>query len=703
MKEAAPGPAGPRPATISVIIPTYGRPTALKAAMQSLAKQRRLPDELIVALWDRDRASLSVLEDQATDSGFDQPKLKLVRTDENTVAAKENAAIQAATGDVICFMDDDAIAPPDWLQRLEQHYADPMVGAVGGRDVIRSWTSREAKRTRAVGRVSWFGRLTANHHEPTAGVRDVDFLKGCNMSFRRELVSPVDPRLVGEIPYGFEIDMGLAVRAQGRRLVYDPEASVDHYPSSNMSANEIGIARVSNHNQTYILLKHLAWWQRIAFLLYTFLLGDRNTIGLLRIPWLLWRRRWSPAMVKPHFAGKATGLRCFLDWRRAAARRQSGMRILVYTHPFRPQVGGLERLSERTARQLHAAGLHVVVVTDTKDEMPGGDENAFPFSVVRRPSVRVLASLIRKSEVVQLNGFDISVFALATLMRRPIVWQHIDYDTVDPRGICTRYGRSCTFSARRCWSCLRTDHSLSQAGRVIASFFARVLAARAVKSNLVSSRYAAQRLCLPAMEVLPLGVDRKTFERTCVDRNQEPFSLLFFGRLIAHKGTDLLIEALAVCRQRGLEVNAVIAGAGPHRPLTEALARKLSVSDSVIFTGLVSDDELASLITQADAVVVPSTCDEYYNFVSAEAMSCGTPVIASNLGALPEIVGDGGLLFEPGDALGLADSIQALAQDADLRQRVRTRARSRAQNTLSEDLMIQRYLRVYQQVTGAPA
>ena len=297
-----------------MIIATFRRPEALKVAVESLRHQNRPPDEVVVAAWAGDEPSLSAVEQLASESatGLTSVPITRVITSENTVTAKENAGMQAARGNIVCFMDDDAVARPDWLQRIERHYGDPTVGAVGGRDVV--WEDGQVleRPVREVGRVHWFGRLTANHHNRVAGTRAVDFLKGCNMSFRRGLLSQIDRRLIGPIPYGFEIDMGLAVRAHGHRVAYDPEALVDHYPSTNYAADREVLSRVVNHNQTYILLKRLPWTRKLVFLLYTFLIGDKNTIGLLRVPWLVWRQCWSSAAVRAHFAGKVAGIRSYV-------------------------------------------------------------------------------------------------------------------------------------------------------------------------------------------------------------------------------------------------------------------------------------------------------------------------------------------------------------------------------------------------------
>ncbi len=304
--------------SVSVIVATYKRCDALRRAVESLRCQTSPPEEIIVVAWSGDAASVRVAEELAGEPGraSGSAAVRPLFVHENTVAAKENAGMRAAGGDIVCFMDDDAVAHPDWLERLKRQYADPDVGAVGGRDIVwKDGALQPSREVRRVGSVYWFGRLVANHHERSTGVREVDFLKGCNMSFRRDALSLVDPRLVGVIPYGFEIDLSLVARGRGRRVIYDPDTTVDHHSASDMSPHLVSLAYVTNHNQTYVLLKHLSWPRKIAFLIYTFSVGDKSTIGLLRIPWLVFGGGWSLEAVRAHFAGKLRGLQTYLAHR----------------------------------------------------------------------------------------------------------------------------------------------------------------------------------------------------------------------------------------------------------------------------------------------------------------------------------------------------------------------------------------------------
>jgi glycosyltransferase involved in cell wall biosynthesis len=337
-------------------------------------------------------------------------------------------------------------------------------------------------------------------------------------------------------------------------------------------------------------------------------------------------------------------------------------------------IGGLERLTEMTADHLHGAGHEVVVATAATD--PEGRSRDFPYEVVRRPGLGRLNGLVRRSEIVHLNTFSGRLAALALAARRPISWQHIDFDTLTPRGICHAFGQPCVFAPGRCYGCLRRDHSRAGALKSIASLFAKRAAARGVAANIVSTRYAQARMRLPRPRFLSFGIDPGHF--TPPERRPAAELRIFFtARHVPAKGCDVLVRALGAARDRGLSFQARIAGDGPHRTASEALARTLELGDSVRFIGFQPDDALLAELRAADVVVVPTVQDEIGQFVAFEAMACECAVVASDIGALPEHVGGVGLLFPPGDHEALAGRLLELDADRELMRCLGRKGRER--------------------------
>lgn len=138
--------------------------------------------------------------------------------------------------------------------------------------------------------------------------------------------------------------------------------------------------------------------------------------------------------------------------------------------------------------------------------------------------------------------------------------------------------------------------------------------------------------------------------------------LLCVGRLIPVKGHLVLMRALAQARARVPELVLDVAGQGPLEPALKAYARELGLADAIRFLGFVSPVQAA--IENAAIVVVPSL-GEGFGMVALEAMERSRPVIASDVGGLPEIVADGetGFVVPAGDAEALADAMVSLAAD----------------------------------------
>lgn len=306
---------------LSVIIPTYRRREGLRRCLEGLAQGLRLPDETLVVAHESDPESTDLEATLGPVRG--RLRARLIWAEQAGQIHQMNAGLAAATGDVVCFTDDDCVPRPEWLKRLAAPYADPTVGGVGGRDVVHHGDRVSEKPGRVVGRITWYGRIIGNHHLCfPPGLVEVQHLKGANMSFRRAVTPPLDPHMVLGAGSGSQNDteLSLAVRAQGYRLLYDPEALVDHYPaprhgSTHRDLNHPEQVYLDGHNWAYCLCKHSGRGRRLAFLVYAFGVGCGNRPGLVKYlcavprgPWAA-SRQWLTAC-RGLYAG-------FRDWRKA--------------------------------------------------------------------------------------------------------------------------------------------------------------------------------------------------------------------------------------------------------------------------------------------------------------------------------------------------------------------------------------------------
>ncbi len=157
----------------------------------------------------------------------------------------------------------------------------------------------------------------------------------------------------------------------------------------------------------------------------------------------------------------------------------------------------------------------------------------------------------------------------------------------------------------------------------------------------------------------------------------KPF-FLFVGTPEPRKNLQRLLQAFANARQRGLQHQLVIAGAGGwgSHQLDKQVA-ELSLEGSVVLRGRVSDAELGALYRASTALVMPSLY-EGFGLPVLEAMKAGVPSIVSRDSSLPEVAGDAGLLVDPSSISSIADAILELAINPDLLDTLRAKARERA-------------------------
>jgi glycosyltransferase involved in cell wall biosynthesis len=198
-------------------------------------------------------------------------------------------------------------------------------------------------------------------------------------------------------------------------------------------------------------------------------------------------------------------------------------------------------------------------------------------------------------------------------------------------------------------------------------------------SQATASRLVEQGLPPDRLEVLPNFVRAR--ERPPAEAGE--FALTS-GRLVEEKGFDTAIAAA-----RAVGVPLTVAGTGPDEPRLRALA-----DETVTFTGHLSPGELAELRRRAAVVLVPSRWDEPCPYSVLDAMADGIPVLASDRGGLPELVGRESVL--PADDLGAwTEALDALWRDPDRRRIRGAEGLGRARERHGEDRYLERLLAIY--------
>lgn len=304
--------------SVSVVIPSYNRPDFLRKAILSITSQTWLPMELVVVLRESDFASHQVVSD--IEKCAEDLPIRVALVTEPGFLPPIYKGAEAASGDIVAFVDDDAEAHENWLEKLLPHYNDPTVGGVGGR-YVNYFDGKKAyyPPAKTVGQITWYGKPIGNLYRDTNFLcpRDVQFLIGGNMSYRLALFRQALPdRALGRhVAFHWEIDVGLNVQRRGHRIVFDPSIRVDHHSAPRAqegmrSVNAEGIYW-SNFNYAYLMRTHLARLRFVAYLVYTTTIGWSDSPGFLRM--LVGLIRLRPLSISdvlwPSIRGRLAGLR----------------------------------------------------------------------------------------------------------------------------------------------------------------------------------------------------------------------------------------------------------------------------------------------------------------------------------------------------------------------------------------------------------
>ena len=155
--------------------------------------------------------------------------------------------------------------------------------------------------------------------------------------------------------------------------------------------------------------------------------------------------------------------------------------------------------------------------------------------------------------------------------------------------------------------------------------------------------------------------------------------ILYVGNFLPHKNLPRLLRAYAALPGTLGAGHALVLAGGDRvgRPALEALAARLGVAGRVVFPGLIDDRDLPALYSGASLAVLPSL-EEGFGLPALEAMACGTPVVASSRGALPEVVGDAGLIVDAESEAALSGAMARALTDSRLRDDLRRRGLARA-------------------------
>lgn len=252
------------------------------------------------------------------------------------------------------------------------------------------------------------------------------------------------------------------------------------------------------------------------------------------------------------------------------------------------------------------------------------------------------------------------------------------------------------------WTPSKIDHIHARARRLAA----RRVADRVVVCTEFNADQVADYLLIPReeIEVVPNCVDPAFLDPKVSPRTDLGEYILYVGGTEHRKNLTRLLRSYSILVKRGCRQRLIMVGGkfGPTEPPLAAVQQavsELGLDGRLVFAGVVTDaEELAGFYRGARIVVFPSLWEEF-GMIAIEAMACGCPVVASNVSAIPEVVGDAGLLFDPYDVNDIADKMEQVLTDDDLRNELIARGHERVKHFRWEESG-RKLLKILEEVGG---
>lgn len=386
------------------------------------------------------------------------------------------------------------------------------------------------------------------------------------------------------------------------------------------------------------------------------------------------------------------------------------MHVLII-HNYYRQRGGEDHVFENEAKLLEKHGIDVIRYTVSNDKLEKYRPlHALSSCIWNVETYRNISELVRKHHIDIIHCHNLwavaspSVYWAAKKKQVPVVQTLHNYRLVCCNALLLRDEKICTYCcqyrfmpfATPIWyKCYRNKSSATLAIWLMINIH-RILGTWNKKVTLYIALSAFQKKVLSEAGLPSDKIVVKpnfTFEpsRNIVHTMKDDY-VAYIGRLSTEKGIDILLKAWQTIPQ----IPLVIAGNGP---LAESVTNMSRNCPSIKYIGPISNENIYPIIAGARCIIVPSICFENMPLVILEAFSAGRPVVASRIGALPEIIEDNltGFLFTPRAINEMVSKIQLLWHNRELAIRMGKQARFEYERKYSADVAFDKLIAIYKQ------
>ena len=721
-----------------------------------------LLDDAITGVMQLDypHIELVVVNGPSTDHSEDvlarwQGRIKHLRCDVPNLSVSRNVGIAGAAGEIVAFLDDDAVPHPRWLRYLARHFSDPAIGGVGGFTVDNTGVRWQVRKTVC-------DRFGNAHFPPDSfdervlnwpGTPLYPSLLGTNSSFRMDAL-----RQIGGFDHTFaylldETDVCLRLVDAGWDVVYEPAALIfhqfaaSHIRSSTRKAKTLYPSVVS---KTYFINHHgrAEGYAKVAQELH----GYREEL-LRANAWLEehgeisagHRRALDGDVETGTAAGIEAASRALLAQRSCgdlppdhapapflAAAHLRPMRVALVSQGLPPgNEAGIARWTMLLAQGLRDEGLAVHIITRAADvpsrrfvdgiwihaitaDPDGAEDIAARYQVPAAGVADWMAGVMREIAFLKTGGLDLVSFPIWDLEALPVL---DDPDLPAVMSLHTSYQLARPFkpewNARIIYGRRFIDPMIA-AERAALQRAPHILANSRAVIDQIEGEYAvdlgARARVVPHGTPDILAQLGETLDSKLARQHVgAPLRVLFAGRFEPRKGHDLALRVAGQMRGDPRLMFEFV-GAAPNTAQLAQFKADYGVdparNPAVRFHGEVDRAALERLFFEADVVLMPSRF-ESFGLVAIEAMSAATPVLAMAQGGLAEVVEEGvsGFLFADDEAFvaGAVERIGQLAADrAGLGELARTSHAAFAAH-YSENAMARAVVDFYRSIVPAGA
>ena len=359
------------------------------------------------------------------------------------------------------------------------------------------------------------------------------------------------------------------------------------------------------------------------------------------------------------------------------------MRVLFWSGPFWPSIGGVEIFATKVLTPLRERGYELIVVTDQNEPCLPSTELYGDIPVYR------LSFRSSTPDIDQLTGTRQQVAKL----KRAFAPDLIHINSVNP----VDFYHHVTASAHPA-PVLVTLHGISRAADLMRHTLRSASWVVGCSQAILDEGRRMVPEIVPRSSVIYNGRDVSAIEPAPLPL--DPPCLLCMGRLVEGKGFAVALAALASLADRYPRIRMVVAGDGESRRDLERKSVELGLDHIVRFLGWVVPSEVPALLNTAAIVLVPSRREESFGLVALEAALMARPVVATSVGGIPEVVANGrtGLLVEDGDSEALAGAIATLLDHPKTAAGMGLEARRRARELFSLERCVDAYDALYRRL-----